>query len=284
MTTKISISVKQQNTFNDDGFLVVPSVLSDTQIEQARTRLEPLFDGNFETGVQPDEWNWRSGRDDPGLTRQICNAWKSDRTIASIVLCKNIGSACAQLRNWPGSRLNQDNVIWKPPGTKALGFHQDDSYQDWIVPSEMMTCWITLDDTTIEQGTIEYVRGSHHWAVSPPIRQFHAPEDPLADMKVAARAAGVTPELCPIEASAGSAVLHHGRTWHGSRANIGSAPRRSVVAHCMSSASIFHETNTSAVYSRYKQHGSQHLDESFFPVIWQNDGYRSQWIDNWLTA
>ena len=123
MTTKISISVKQQNTFNDDGFLVVPSVLSDTQIEQARTRLEPLFDGNFETGVQPDEWNWRSGRDDPGLTRQICNAWKSDRTIASIVLCKNIGSACAQLRNWPGSRLNQDNVIWKPPGTKALGFH-----------------------------------------------------------------------------------------------------------------------------------------------------------------
>lgn len=262
--------------------MILPSVLGATQIQKARSRFEPLFNGDFETGVQPDEWNWRTGRDDASLTRQICNAWKSDRTIASIVLREDIGAACAQLRDWPGARLNQDNLIWKPPGTRALGFHQDDSYQRWIVPSEMMTCWITLDDTTVNQGTIEYVRGSHHWKVSQPIRQFHAPEDPLEDMQRAAIAAGVTAELCPIEVPAGSAVIHHGRTWHGSRANSGNAPRRSVVAHCMSSESVFHEKNTSSVYSRYKQHGSQQMDESYFPILWRKDGYRSEWIDTWL--
>ena len=282
MPETFKITPEQQNIFHEDGFVVLPSLLHDSQIEKARSRFEPLFGGDFETGVQPDEWNWRTGRDDPALTRQICNAWKSDRSIASIVLREDIGAACAQLRNWPGARLNQDNVIWKPPGARALGFHQDDSYQNWIVPSEMMTCWITLDDTTINQGTIEYVRGSHHWMVSQPIRQFHAPDDPLEDLQRAALVAGATPELRPIEVTAGSAVIHHGRIWHGSRANTGNAPRRSVVAHCMSSDSVFHETNTSGIYSRYKQQGSQQMDESFFPVIWHKDSYRSEWIDTWL--
>ena len=149
MSKTATISPEQLTTFRKDGFVVIPSVLTDTEVANARSRFEPLFSGDFETGVQPDEWNWRTGRDDPALTRQICNAWKSDRSIASIVLREDIGAACAQLRKWPGARLNQDNVIWKPPGTKALGFHQDDSYQDWIVPSEMMTCWITLDDTCL---------------------------------------------------------------------------------------------------------------------------------------
>ena len=121
-------------------------------------RFEPLFSGKFETGLYPDEWNWRLGRDREDLTRQICNGWKSDLTIASIVLRRDVGEACARLRGWPGARLGQDNVIWKPPGGKPLGFHQDDSYNNWIVPGEMMTCWVSLDDTKAYQGTIEHVQ------------------------------------------------------------------------------------------------------------------------------
>ncbi len=282
MTNQIQLSQKQLDDFDHDGFVVVPSVLSDAVIEDARARFEKLFTGEFETGIQPDEWNWKTGQDDPTLTRQICNAWKSDRTIASIVLRSDIGAACAQVRHWPGARINQDNVIWKPTGSKALGFHQDDSYQTWIVPSQMMTCWITLDETRADQGTIEYVRGSHKWPVSQPIEKFHAPDDPLSDLQQAAKAAGADVDIVPIEVPGGSAVLHHGRTWHGSRANTGKAQRRSIVAHCMSSDAQFHNDNTSPVYSRYKLSDSQQMDESFFPVLWRSDGYRSPWIDNWL--
>jgi len=144
MSSPIQLTNSQVQSFNRDGYVVVESVLDTLQILQARAKFEKLFNGEFETGIQPDEWNWKPGRDEPSLTRQICNAWKADQTIAAIVLRSDIGQACARLRNWPGARINQDNVIWKPPGAKALGFHQDDSYQNWIVPSEMMTCWITL--------------------------------------------------------------------------------------------------------------------------------------------
>ncbi len=274
----IELTEDHKQAFDRDGFAIVGGVLDAETIEAARAKFPLLFQGKFETGVQPDEWNWREGRDSDRLTRQICNGWKADRTVAAIVLREDIGRACASLRGWPGARINQDNVIWKPPGSKALGFHQDDSYQDWIVPTEMMTCWITLDDTTAAGGTIEYVRGSHAWPVAPPIAQFHAPEDPLADLKLAAHSAGAEPEIVPIEIPAGSAVFHHGRTWHGSRDNKGQTPRRSLVAHCMSSEAEHHPTNVHTIYSRYKRQGSLELDESFFPILWREDGYRSAWL------
>ena len=107
----------------------------------------------------PDEWNWKAGRDAADLTRQICNGWKSDRDIAGVVLRADIGRACARLGGWPGARLSQDNVLWKPPGGRALGFHQDSSYEQWAVPSDWVSCWIALEDTTAAQGTVEYVAG-----------------------------------------------------------------------------------------------------------------------------
>ena len=279
---RIELSQDDIASFDRDGFVILRNVLTDAEIDAARARFEPLFSGKFQTGLYPDEWNWRMGRDREDLTRQICNGWKSDLTVAGIVLAADVGRACAKLRRWPGARIGQDNVIWKPPGTKPLGFHQDDSYNDWIVPGEMNTCWITLDDTKAYQGTIEYVKGSHKWPIAPPIQQFHAPTDPLHDLYPAAKAAGVSDyEIVPIEVPAGSCVIHHGRTWHGSRDNKGDKPRRSVIAHCISAAAKFHPTKISYIYSRYKKVGSVEMDESYFPVLWREDGYRTAWIDSY---
>jgi ectoine hydroxylase-related dioxygenase (phytanoyl-CoA dioxygenase family) len=164
-------------------------------------------------------------------------------------------------------RINQDNVLWKPPGARSLGFHQDDSYQDWGSPSQMMTCWVTLDDTHATSGTIEYVRGSHMWPKSGPIKQFHAPDDEVSDMRAAARVAECEPDVVAIEVPAGSAVFHHGRTWHGSRNNHGSSHRRALVSHCMSSETTFADGAVSPVYGRYRRSGTNEMDESFFPIL-----------------
>lgn len=275
----ICLTDEQRQRFAADGFVVVENVLDADDVEAAADRFEPLFGGEFEAGLMPDEWNWRQGRDADDLTRQICNGWKSDRIVRSIVTRADIGRACAELMEWPGARLNQDNVLWKPPGAAALGFHQDDSYERWIVPQEMSTCWIALDDTMSDSGTIEYVRGSHRWGLSPPISQFHAPPDNKADMRAAAAAAGVKPEIVHIECAAGTGVLHHGKTWHGSGANNSERHRRAVVAHCMSSEAHFHPTEISPIYGRYKRFDDASMDESFFPVLWTRNNYRTAFLD-----
>jgi Phytanoyl-CoA dioxygenase (PhyH) len=105
----------------------------------------------------------------------------------------------AELIGWEGVRLLQDNCIWKPPGTKSLGMHQDGSYLDYLVPPEMITCWIALDDTAAEAGTITYAAGSHRWPRSPENRgEFHAPDDWLAPVNRAVPE-GEEIRLVPIE-------------------------------------------------------------------------------------
>ncbi len=96
-----------------------------------------------------------------------------------------------------GARMVQDNCLWKPPGARSLGMHQDASYAGYLVPQEMITCWVALDDTQATGGTIEHVRGSHLWPKTPPDRgSFHAPEDWLAPV-TAATPEGVEPERVP---------------------------------------------------------------------------------------
>jgi hypothetical protein len=277
-----TLTADQAEAFARDGFLVLERFIDPAWAEHLATRFEPLFAGRFETGLMPDEWNWRSDRDPADRARQICNGWRADRAIAGLVLQPGIGWLAAGLAGWPGARIAQDNVIWKPPGATPLGFHQDNSYNGWIVPSEMLSCWVALDPTSAAGGTIEYVRGSHRWGRFPPATEFHAPADYRRDLAAAAATVGQTPEIVAVEVPAGGCAFHHGWVWHGSDANRDRRPRRSLVAHCMSSAARFHPTMKSAVYSRYQRVGDDSMDESFFPVLWRNDGYRTPWLDGYM--
>jgi ectoine hydroxylase-related dioxygenase (phytanoyl-CoA dioxygenase family) len=170
-------------------------------------------------------------------------------------------------------------VLWKPPGTKAIGFHQDSSYADYLVPPEMITCWISLHETQADAGPLEFVRGSHIWPKSPPARsEFHAPEDWLAGPRAAAPE-GTALDTVPVVVGPGGGSFHHGLTWHGSAPNTsGTVARMALVSHFIPVEARFHETNVDLTYSRYRRRGDLSLDESFFPVVWSDSGYRTPWL------
>jgi ectoine hydroxylase-related dioxygenase (phytanoyl-CoA dioxygenase family) len=274
-----SFSPEQVAAFQRDGFVIVEEgLVSERALELLRGRYERLFEGEYETGIRPDEVNWVPGRDPEDRTRQLCNAWKSDTVIAAQVLSERTGRLAAQLMGYRGVRILQDNVLWKPPGTKAIGFHQDSSYAGYLVPPEMVTCWVSLHDTAADAGPLEFVRGSNHWPKSPPERtRFHAPDDWLAG----ARAAAPDDELdvVPVVVKAGGGSFHHGLTWHGSAPNENATvARMALVSHFVPVETRFHETNVDVTYSRYRRHGDLSLDESFFPVVWDASGYRTPWL------
>ena len=275
-----SFAPEEVEAFRDDGFLIVEhGLVSESALERLRERYERLFEGEYETGIQPDEVNWVPGRDPEDRTRQLCNAWKSDNVIAAQVLSARTGRLAAQLMSYRGVRILQDNALWKPPGTKAIGFHQDSSYADYLVPPEMVTCWISLHETQADAGPLEFVRGSHAWPKSPPERtQFHAPEDWLAGARAAAPNDDEI-ETVPVVVEAGGGSFHHGLTWHGSAPNTsGTVARMALVSHLIPAETRFHETNVDVTYSRYRRRGDLSLDESFFPVVWDESGYRTPWL------
>ena len=47
----------------------------------------------------------------------------------------------------------------------------------------------------------------------------------------------------------------------------------------MSSEARFHPETTGHLYSRYKRFGDDSMDESFFPITWRADGYRTPFLD-----
>ncbi|MFT4582239.1 MAG: phytanoyl-CoA hydroxylase [Gammaproteobacteria bacterium] len=280
----IDLKLTQQNIeqFSLDRFIVLENIIDLTALRCLRERYDALFAGDFESGLLPDEVNWREGRDRADATRQICNAWKGDRFVAEVMLGEHIGRACAMLGGWPGARINQDNCFWKPPGGSAVGFHQNSGYENCVVPSDMVSAWIALDDTTLEGASVEYIRSSHRWGEAEMIENFHAPDDPFMEMREAASRAGIDePDHVKVVVPAGGGVFHHGRTWHGSQINHSPRVRRSIVAHCMASEARHHPVIVSPIYSRYKRFNDDPLDETYFPILWRNDGYRTPFLDTY---
>ena len=272
LTRLAAIGEAEIERFARDGFLVVEGVLSAERIGALREAFPRLFAGRFDTGVYPDEWYWREGMSLPDVTRHIANAWKADLTVARLVLSEDVGRAAARLSGWPGVRLGQDTVWWKMPHTKPIAHHQDSSFMDFLDPAQTVTCWFTLDDTHRDAGTLEYVPGSHRWPLTPLPEQFHGQDDYRAQMKAAARAAGIDPP---------EPVYVAGEIWHGSGPNTtDERMRRSIGVHMLPAEARFSDRSGGYIYRRYQRTGDPSLDESFFPVLSSRQG-PTGWIDGY---
>ena len=118
-------------------------ILSRQTTNRIKSQLPKLFRGEFDTGIYPDEWHWREGISLPNAAREMCNSWKSNRCIASVVLNKELGEFVAKVMGWESVRIAQDDLVWKPPSSSCaddnkkqhtitridtVGFHQDSAY------------------------------------------------------------------------------------------------------------------------------------------------------------
>ena len=248
-------------------------------------RVEPLFAGEFETGDYPDEWYWNPFLGLPGASGQMSNVWKSDRTLASVVLAAKMGEISAALSGWSGSRLLSDSLWMKPFGATETTLHQDSMYSFYHTPQQLVTCWIALSHAVRGASPIEYVRGSHRWMRSGAVPEFHAPKQSYRwEMEQAAKRAGIDqPEVMELELKPGSCAFHHGHMWHGSGKNVmPGVVRRSLVIVHIPAESRFQPADAYVpggyIPGRYKRFGDDTMDESFFPIVYQADGYRSPFL------
>src|SRR3954453_18304138 len=81
------VTEERVESFRRDGFLIIEEGLVPMPaVELLRERFAALFEGDYATGISPDEVNWKKGRDRDDVTRQICNGWRADDLIAAQVL------------------------------------------------------------------------------------------------------------------------------------------------------------------------------------------------------
>jgi len=285
--TRPLLTTQQIDQFHQDGFLVVENLLSPELVERVISRFDPLFSGEFETGVYPDEWHWNPYLGQPAAAGQLTGGWKCDRALASVVTTAKMGQMAAALEGWSGARLLTDGLWRKPPGAKETTLHQDSMYINYHTPPGVITCWIALSHAIAGASTIEYAKGSHRWALSDAVPEFHNQNKSYrSEMENAAKLAGVeNPEVVQLDIAPGSGVFHHGNTWHGSGKNTMDLMRRSMVLAYVPAAATFKDFETYVpggyVPGKYKRNGDDTMDESFFPIVWREAGYRSPFLDEY---
>ena len=270
----------QIDQFQTQGFLILEKFLELDLVERIDDRLDPLFATQLETGIYPDEWHGRPGLSQPNATRQMSGLWRCDRTVASVSLSAEIARLNATLAGWSGGRLATDRCWIKPPNAPEVLFHRDNTAAACFNPSTVITCWIALNDATLDAGTLEIAPGSHQWQCSDLFQFLHAPKEdyrqPLWNAAIEAKID--QPEILPVELPAGGCIFLHGDLWQGSGRN--SSLDRTCRSFTMSTLPVevsFHSqtVNHGYIFSRYQKIGSTEVDESFFPVLWTKEGYRT---------
>lgn len=124
-----------------------------------------------------------------------------------------------------GFRLCFANFLVKAPqhtGAGIVPVHQDPSFVD-EPRYESVGVWVPLADTSVANGCLSVIRGSHRFNNGP--RGSGAPFPYRAD---AARM--LDPYLEPVPMKAGTAMLFSQRLFHASFANRSAAPRVAVGA------------------------------------------------------
>jgi ectoine hydroxylase-related dioxygenase (phytanoyl-CoA dioxygenase family) len=217
--------------FHDNGYVKGGRVLDEAQIQALRDGLEAIRTGaNPRTGeLYEIDDDYRRAPDQNVF--HCLGAWLIDDAFHDLLWHPAVTVKAAQLLGVPRARFWHDQVFYKPPRHPGVvTWHQDYSYWTRATPPGHVTCWIGLDDSTLENGCVMYVPGSHRWGLLPKI-SLTKDMDAVKEFLPPEQAEAFGPE--PMILRAGECTFHDSHTVHGSYGNRSERPRRGVVINFM---------------------------------------------------
>lgn len=221
------LSVDQLRHFEDYGFVTGPRVLSDAQIEALRAELAELTSPDHEGRELWYEYNSNESADPNTVLFHALGAWRIRPAFHDILWNAALTVPAGQLLGG-AVRFWHDQLFCKPAQHGGVvAWHQDYSYWTRTQPMAHLTCWIGLDDSTVDNGCIHYIPGSHKWDLLPITGlagDMTAIQEALNDEQWEQ-----FQQPAAVELKAGECVFHHPLTIHGSFENRTDIPRRAVV-------------------------------------------------------
>lgn len=211
------VDLEAPKQFEAEGFAVFPGVLA-SQLDVLRAACARFV-------AREDARMDAAGVDTIGIThrgqRYFANeCQRADPALRPVVFGAEMAEICRQTLGPDAYFFFDQFVVKGPEGGMPFSWHQDSGY---VVgnggPADhppYLTCWCTLDDATIENGTVRVVPGSHRGGVLP-----HDRLSGSNDLAVAVADEGVA-----IEVPAGSVVAFSSHLLHATGANRSQAPRR----------------------------------------------------------
>lgn len=232
------LTSEQIDQFSRDGFLLNIPVLSEEQCDKLLDDYR-FFMGNENQHPQINlmyEHHINQSGDPENILMHGLGHWRVTQLFHDLIFTPSVLMKASQLIH-PGRevmvRFWHDQLFAKPAKHGGVvAWHQDYSYWTRTVPMQHLTVHIALEDQTEENGTLQYIPGSHKWTRNGgkplPVLDFN-----FKDME------GIKTILTPEEKSAfkplmanlkkGEASFHHALAVHGSYGNRSDKSRRAAV-------------------------------------------------------
>jgi len=220
------LTSEQVDFFHQNGYCAGVRLLNEEQVAQLRAELADLTDPSYPGNQLFHEYHSNESKNPDTVLFHALGAWRIKSAFHDILWNPAFVIPASQLLDG-GVRFWHDQLFYKPAHHGGVvAWHQDYSYWTRTQPMQHLTCWIALDDSTRENGCLQYVPGSHRWPLLPvtglagnmdEIRTVLSPEQLREFQPVA------------IELKAGEATFHHPLMVHGSYENRTDRPRRATV-------------------------------------------------------
>lgn len=222
-----SLSDEQVAFFHENGYVAGIPILTESQIGQLREELSVFFEPEHDGHELWHEYHSNESPDPSRVLFHALGAWRISAGFHDLLWHPAFCRPASQLLGGD-VRFWHDQLFCKPAEHGGVvAWHQDFSYWTRTQPMAHLTCWIGLDESTRDNGCLQYVPGSHRWDLLPITGlagDMEAIRGVLTDDQWEQFQNPVAIELQP-----GEAAFHHPLMVHGSYENRTDCPRRAAV-------------------------------------------------------
>ena len=213
--------------YHEHGYLAGVHILSDRQVDLLCAELSELVDPSHPGCELWYEYHTNESSDADTVLFHALGAWRIRSGFHDLLWHPGFTVPATQLLGGP-VRFWHDQLFCKPARHGGVvAWHQDYSYWTRTQPMAHLTCWIGLDDSTVDNGCVHYVPGSHRWDLLPITGlagDMRAIQEVLSDEQW-----DTFRDPVAVELRRGECVFHHPLMIHGSFKNQTARPRRATV-------------------------------------------------------
>lgn len=222
----LRLSPEQLQFFEHNGYLAGVRILDDSQISALQAALDRLIEPAHPGRELFYEFHSNESKNPSDVLFHALGAWRIEEAFHDILWSPAFVMAATQLLGG-AIRFWHDQLFCKPAQHGGVvAWHQDYSYWTRTEPMSHLTCWIGLDDSTVDNGCLNYVPGSHRWRLLP-VTGLTGNMDEIMTVLSDREKAAFKP--VPIELKRGECSFHHPLLVHGSYSNRSAHPRRATV-------------------------------------------------------
>lgn len=261
------LSREQVHFFEENGYLAGVKMLDDQQIYRLKEDLSELTDVNHPGHGLFYEFHSNESSDPSTILFHALGAWRITPGFHDVLWNPRFLVAASQLLGNKPVRFWHDQIFSKPPKQGGVvAWHQDYSYWTRTKPVAHLTCWCGLDDSTKENGCLQYIAGSQRWGLLPkPViaGALQGIKDFLNDEQ---KKQFEHPQFA--EVKAGEAIFHHSLTLHGSGENKSTQPRRAFVINAFADG-VVSDSDDPLLQGVPPVKKGNKMEGQFFPLLYQ---------------